>query len=255
MNGVISMIFLLPFTVPSEDRTKKLGDHIVFATIFCLTEIGRTKGGLIRKRPPEEIVFITEACYPIWRAPWGKTCLLFDGLGLRKHTLSFDILPDIDVYVKEMQANSGKTETYLDFLTHNLNYFQDFAGNGKKVIGGLIADPELLEDFESVLSEARRVRDPIPDKIILSPFLDEASVKSSVDGLSELKSTLENDLEKLNKTLRMLTRLTERHIRLYFRENEKIQQRAGKGIAQLRSQIFEKTERLRKRYDKRIIKF
>ena len=247
------MSFLLPFTVPSEDRIEKLGDHIVLATIFCLTEIGRTKGGLIRKRPPEEIVFITEACYPIWRAPWGKTCLLFDGLGLRKHTLSFDILPDVDVFAKEMQANSTKTETYLDFLTHNINYFQNFAGKGKKVINGLIADPALLKDFESHISQAKRVRGPIPDKIILSPFLDEAAIKSSVDGLSELKGALANDLRKLNKTLRALTRLTDNHIKLHLTENDEIRQRAEIGIARLRSQIFKKTEHLRRRYDKKIL--
>jgi len=247
------MSFLLPFTVLSEDRVKRFKGNMRYATIFCLTEIGRNKGGLIRKKPPEEIVFITEVCYPIWRTPWGRTSLLFDGLGLRKHTLSFDILPDTNVFVKEVQANSGKTETYVDFLTHNLDYFQDFAGKGKKVINGLIADEALLGDFELYLSEAKRVRGSISDKIILSPFLDEAAVKSSVDGLSELRSALENDLRKLNKTLRMLTKLTDKHISVHLKGSEKIRQVAEKEIARLRSQTFEKTERLRRRYDKKTL--
>lgn len=247
------MSFLLPFTVLSEDRVKRFRETMKYATVFCLTEIGRNKGGLIRKKPPEEIVFVTEACYPIWRTPWGKTSLLFDGLGLRKHTLSFDILPDVNVFVKEIQANSGKAETYVDFLTHNLDYFQDFGGKGNKVINGLIADPALLEDFESYLSEAKRVRGSISDKIILSPFLDEAAVTSSVGGLSELRSAFENDLRKLNKTLRMLTKLTDKHISLHLKGGEEIRQVAEKEITRLRSQAFKKTERLRRRYDKKIL--
>ena len=247
------MSFLLPFTVPSEDRVERFRKNMQYATIFCLAEISRNKGGLIRKKPPEEIVFVTESCYPIWRAPWGKASLLFDGLGLRKHTLSFDILPDMNVFAKETKANSGKTETYLDFLTHNLNYFQGFAGKGKKVINGLIAGSALLKDFESYLSTAKRVKGPIPDKIILSPFLDEAAVKSSVDGLSELKNAFKNDLRKLHRTSRMLTKLTDNHIKVHLEENEKIRQRAEKEIARLRSQALEKTEQLRRRYDKKIL--
>ncbi len=89
LNGETSMSFLLPFTVLSEDRVKRFKDNMKYATIFCLTEMGRNKGGLIRKKPPEEIVFVTEVCYPIWRTPWGKTSLLFDGLGLANtHCLS-----------------------------------------------------------------------------------------------------------------------------------------------------------------------
>ncbi len=247
------MSFLLPFTVPSEDRERQFGDNLKYATIFCLTEIGRNKGGLIRKKPPEEIVFVTEACYPIWRAPWGRASLLFDGLGLMKHALSFDILPDTSVFVKEMRANSEKTETYVDFLTHNLNYFKDFAGTGKKVISGLIADPALLKDLESYLSEAGRVKGSISDKIILTPFLDEAAVKSAVSGLSELRAAFENDIGKLNQTLMTLTRVTDKHISLHLKENERIRKAAENQIAQLRSQAFEKTERLRRRYDKKVL--
>ncbi len=247
------MSFLLPFTVPSEDREREYSENMECATVFCLAEIGRNKGGLIRKKPPEEIVFVTEAWYPVWRVPWRRASLLFDGLGLMKHAVSFDILPDTSVFLKEMKANSGKTETYLDFLTHNLNYFQDFAGTGKKVIGGLMADPALLEDFGSYLSEAERVRRSFPEKIILTPLLDEAAIKSAVSGLSELRAALENDLKKLNKTLRTLTRVTDKHVSLHLKEDEKIRQVAEKEIARLRSQAFERTEQLRRRCDKKIL--
>jgi hypothetical protein len=248
------MNILLPFAVRSEDRVKIFSKNMGDATVFCLAEIGRNKGGLIRKKPPEEIVFITEACYPVWRVPWGKVSLLFDGLGLRKHTVSFDILPDMKIFMKEVRANAGKTETYLDFLSHNVNYFQSFAGKGKKVVNGLIADPSFLKDFESYLSKARRVKGSMPDKVLLAPFIDETSVKASVDGLSDLRSDLEKDLKKLDGIVKMLIRLTDKHIKLLMNKNEELLQKAEKEIACFRSEAFKKTEGMRKKYDENILK-
>jgi len=248
------MSFILPFTVRSEDRLKRFSRNMEQAVIFCLTEIGRNKGGLLRKKPAEETLFITEACYPVWCVPWGRTTLFFDGLGLGKHTVSFDIIPDINVFIKEVKANSGKPETYLDFLTHNVNYFQNFAGKSKKVINGLIANPSFLKDFELYLRKAKRVKDSIFDKVILTPFMDEDAVKSSVKGLSELKADLENDIKKLNTIVKMLVRLTDRHIKFLLKRNEEIRQKAEKEIARFRSQTFKKTERMRRRYDRKILK-
>ena len=89
------MNLLLPFSIRAEDRMKRFTKDMEVATIFCLSEMDRNKGGLIRKKPPEEIVFITEVCYPIWLVPWKKVTLLFDGLGLRKYVMSFDILSNV----------------------------------------------------------------------------------------------------------------------------------------------------------------
>ncbi|MCW4021521.1 MAG: hypothetical protein NWF14_09900 [Candidatus Bathyarchaeota archaeon] len=247
------MNLILPFTLRSDDRVKRFSKDMEQATIFCLTEIGRNKGGLIRRRPPEKIVFIAEVCYPIWAVPWGKVTLLFDGLGLRKYPASFGVLPDTNVFMKEVKANTGETGTYLDFLTHNVNYFQGFAGTGKKVIDGLIADPAFLRDFEPYLSKAKRVRGPMPDKLILTPFVDRVAVESSVNGLSKLKSDLETDVKKINKIAKMLTRLTDKHVKLLMNKNEVILQEAEQEISQTRAQDFKKTEEMRRGYDKKIL--
>lgn len=247
------MDLLLPFSVRAEDRVKRFTKDVEKAAIFCLAELDRNKGGLIRKKPPEKILFVAEACYPIWLVPWGNVTLLFDGIGLRKHTVPFDILPDMNVFLREIKANAKSTDAYLDFLSHNINYFQSFAGKGKKIVRGLIADPSFVKDFGSFLSKAKRVNGPISGKVVLTPFMDKAAVESSVAGLSELRNDLENDLRELNYIVKVLIKMTDEHIKNLTRQNEKIRQRSEKEVSRFKSQAFRKTERMRKRYEKKIL--
>jgi hypothetical protein len=247
-------LLLLPFSDRAEDRVKRLNEDAEDAAICCLSEISRNKGGLIRKKPPEEIVFVAKVCYPIWLVPWRKVTLLFDGLGLRKHTLSFGILPDVNVFLKEIKVNAGKPGAFLDFLSHNINYFDSVAGKGEKVMNGLIADSSFLSVFMSYLSKARRVKGEIGGKVVLAPFMDKDVVASSVAGLSELEKSLKKDLEKLGRIVKMIIRITDNHIKRIMLINDKAKQKAENEIARFKLQAFKKSERVRKRYDKRIFK-
>jgi len=151
---------LLPFAAPAPERKGKVTRELTLATIFSITESEKDKGGgLILKRPPEKILFISEVCYPFWMYPLGNRVLLFEGFGILKHEIPFDILPDTRVFQKEMEVSSERLETYLAFLNHNLNYFRGFLGSGKKQVEGLVTDPSFIEDFILYLKSARRVRD------------------------------------------------------------------------------------------------
>jgi hypothetical protein len=248
------MSLLLPFSEKAEDRVKRLSKDAEDAAMCYLAEISRNKGGIIRKKPPEEIVFVAEVCYPIWLVPWRKVTLLFDGLGLRKHTIPFGILPDINVFLDEIKANAWKPEAFLDFLSHNINYFDSVTGKGEKVMNGLIADPSFLNDFKPYLSQARRVKGEIGGKVVLAPFIDKDAAKLSAAGLSELEKSLKKDLEKLGRIVKMIIRITDKHIKRIVQINEKAKRKAENEIARFRSQAFKKTERTRKKYDKQIFK-
>jgi len=248
------MNLLLPFSEKAEDRVKRFSKNEEDAAICCLAEINRNKGGLIRKKPPEEIVFVAEVCYPIWLVPWGKVTLLFDGLGLRKHTVPFAILPDINIFLKEVKANAGKPEAFLDFLSHNINYFDSVASKGEKVMNGLTADPSFLNAFNSYLSKARRVKGEIGGKVVLSPFVDKDAIESSVAGLTELKKSLKKDLKRLDKIVKLVVRTTDKHIKRIMQITERAKRKAENEITRFKSEVFKKTERLRKKYNKQIDK-
>jgi len=245
---------VFPFTVPSEDRKISLKRRMELATIFCLAELARDKGGgLISKKPAEEILFISEICYPFWFIPWGKRTLVFDGFDLRSHTISFDVLPDANMFIQEMKGSSGKLETYSAFLSHNLNYFEKFSGEGQKVIKGLIMDSNLMKDLFSLLCKAKRIKSPL-EKVLLPLVMDQSTVETSVKELQNFEKALENDVKKLSNIMKTLMKTSQRHISTVKAEIERTRKRSDLKISSLMSKIAKKTEKTRKIYDEKIVK-
>ena len=245
---------LLPFTIPSEDRKKPLDKRVEFGAVFCLAERSREKGrGLISKKVPEEIVFITEACYPLWLVPWKGRTLLFDGFGTMNHTISFNILPDAAVFIHEIKGSADKLEAYSAFLNHNLNYFKGFSGKGQKVIKGLIMDQPLINDFFSYLPRARRVRRALSDMTILSPAMNEAAVKASLKELSNLMDGLKGDVKNLRDIVKLLIRTTQNHVKAINAKIENTRRRSEIEIARFKSDSMKKMEKMRREYDEKII--
>ena len=246
---------LLPFAAPAPERKGKVTRELTLATIFSITESEKEKGGgLILKRPPEKILFISEVCYPFWMYPLGNRVLLFEGFGILKHEIPFDILPDTRVFQKEMEVSSERLETYLAFLNHNLNYFRGFLGSGKKQVEGLVTDPSFIEDFILYLESARRVRDVIPDRVVLIPRIDVNRVEEIVKGVHEFTKTLEADERSLRNIIRALTSKTQKHINALMLGSERIQRRAEKEIKRARKRLEKKVDTLKRIYNEKVLK-
>lgn len=246
---------LLPFAAPAPERKGKVTRELTLATIFSITESEKDKGGgLILKRPPEKILFISEVCYPFWMYPLGNRVLLFEGFGILKHEIPFDILPDTRVFQKEMEVSSERLETYLAFLNHNLNYFRGFLGSGKKQVEGLVTDPSFIEDFILYLKSARRVRDVIPDRVVLIPRIDVNRIEEIVKGVHEFIKTLEADERSLRNIIRALTSKTQKHINALMMGSERIQRRAEKEIKRARKRLEKKVDALKRIYNEKVLK-
>ncbi|MCD6593333.1 hypothetical protein J7L00_04535 [Candidatus Bathyarchaeota archaeon] len=250
--SIINTVF--PFTIPSEDRKVPLKRRVELAAVFSLAELTRDKGGgLISKKPAEEILFISELHYPFWFVPWKGRTLIFDGFDLRSHTISFSILPDSNIFIQEMKGSSGKLETYSAFLSHNSGYFEKFSGEAQKLIKGLIMDKELINDIFSLLPRAKRVKNP-PEKETLPLVMDYSAVKSSIEELQSFEKVLEDDVKRLSQIAGTLMKTTQKHISAVKLEIERTKQRSDVKISSLMSKIAKKTEKIRKIYDKKILK-
>jgi len=250
--NVIKVVF--PFTIPSEDRKVSLKRRMEIAAIFSLTELIREKGGgLLSKKAAEDILFISEICYPFWFIPWRRRTLVFDGFNIKDHTVSFDILPDANIFIQELKGSSSKLETYSAFLSHNLNYFEKFSGKGQKVIKGMIIDSNLIKDLFSLFRRAKHVKGPM-DKVLLPLNMDKSPVENSIDELKNFERALMEDVKKLSRIANILMRTTQKHIKAVNVEIEKTRKRSDIKIGTLMSKITKKTEKTRKVYDKRIIK-
>ncbi len=244
-------MLLLPFTVPSEGQ-ENLNEKMELATIFCLAELGRDKGGgFISKKPSEEISFITKVCYPFWLVPWRRKVLLFDGLGIASHTISFDVLPDLGVFIREIKGSADNLEAYSAFLSHNLDYFK-VIGKGQKVIKGLIVDSRFSEDLFSLVSEAEPINSSIENEVLLSPLMDRSAIEASIKELSNFKRALREDIRGLQRIIKMLVEKTRKHIDAINKEIEETHKKYKNEAASLKSKCMEKIEKESREYSQKI---
>ncbi len=247
--------FLLPFAVSAKDREEIFSKEMERAAILCLAESERGKGeGFILRKPVEKLIFVAEICYPVWLVPWRGRSLLFDGLGVETHTLTYDVLPDVKAFMNDIQGSAGRHEAYSAFLSDALNYFQGFTGQEEKTIEGLITNPKFIRDFVFYLQEAKAVRKLVLDKAFLSPTIDESAISSFIQDFSNLRKTLGDDIGNLRESMKMLSVTTREHVKAVREEIREIRDEFSEKIAALKPSILEKVQQIRKKYDEKIAK-
>ena len=246
---------IFPFAVPAEDRIKAFSKDMQMAAILYLAESDRQKGeGHIIKKPEEKLVFIAEVCYPIWLVSWNGEILLFDGLGLKAHTLIYERLPDIRAFNNDILASSKTSEAYSAALTRNSNYFKDSIDKEEEKIENLIASPDFIQDFLVYLSEGEKVEELLTDKAFLSPTIREFELSTSIKSLSDLKTKIDEDAKNLETSMKLLNRTTEVKVKTIREENKKVRKRFDKQIEKVKSRATGKKRRIQDKYNQRIIK-
>ncbi len=245
--------FILPFAVADKDRLKPFTKDIEMAAIFYLAESDRKKGkGRVLKRPAEKLTFITETCYPLWMIPWRERILLFDGLGLTKHQLFYDVIPDIKAFNNDVQASSKSREAYCATLSQNTNYFQNFAGKEEKIINGLIVDPNFMQDFMTYFPEVKDVEKSETTKAFLSPALEEPEVSACIEELSDLRDTLIEEIANLEESMKLLSKETKEQVKALQAEMKETIDKFDRKIEKIRPKVMEKIKKIQEKRDKEI---
>lgn len=255
---------ILPFAVAGKDRFKPFTKEMEMAAIFYLAERDRKKGeGRVLKKPEEKLAFIAETCYPIWLIPWRGRTIIFDGLEFTNPSISYDVLPDIKAFENDIQASSKSREAYVAALSQNASYFQNFAGKEGKTIEGLITNPNFTQDLIDYLQDAESIRKGATTKAILSPLLDESEVSASIDKLSELRDTVEEEIKTLSRTMKLLSKETRGQVKALQAEMKetikefdqrikKVKPKVMKKIKKIQESRDEEITRISKKYDRKL---
>jgi len=224
------------------------------AAILYLAESDRVKGEGILRRPDEKMAFIAEAYYPVWLVPWGGRTLLFDGLGLTAHRLSYDRLPDLKAFNKDIRRNAKTSKAYSAALSRNTGYFKSFSGKEEKTIDGLIASQSFIKDFSAYLSEVETTEKPLATKAVLSPIIDESDVSASIEKVSDLRAKFDENVKNVAESVKMLNKTTREKVKAIRQEIKGIRRRSGRQTKKIRRNARKKTRRIRKQYDGKIVK-
>ena len=241
---------ILPFAVAGKERFKPFTKEMEMAAIFYLAERDRKKGeGRVLKKPEEDLAFIAETCYPVWLIPWRRRTLIFDGLEFTNPSISYDVLPDVKAFENDVQASSKSREAYVAALSQHASYFQNFAGKEGKTIEGLITNPNFTKDLIDYLQDAESIRKGTTTKAILSPLLDKSEVSASLDKLSELRNTIEEEIKTLSKTMKLLSKETREQVKALRAEMKETLKEFDQRIRKLKPKVMKKIKKIQESRD------
>jgi hypothetical protein len=244
---------ILPFAVADKDRFKPFTKDMEMAAIFYFAERDRKKGeGRVLKKPEEKLAFIAETCYPIWLIPWRGRTLIFDGLEFTNPSISYDVLPDIKAFDNDVQASSKSREAYVAALSQHASYFQNFAGKEGKIIEGLITNPNFSQDLIDYLQNAEEIGKGATTKAVLSPLLDESEVSVSIDELSDLRDTVEEEIKNLSISMKLLSKGTREQAKALQAEMKETIKKYDQRIKKVKPKVMEKIKKIQERRDEEV---
>jgi len=222
------------------------------SAIYCFAELERERGGgLILKKPEEKMVFLAEFGYPLWLFPWDELSLIFDGLKTKAHTLTYRIVPDVKNFMENVQRSSKSIETYITFLSDNINYFQISSSEKTMTIDALITEPNFLNEFSLYVSDA--TVENLPHEIVyLPPVIDESSISSAAQELGNLKSQFKEDVTLLYNSMKLLNKTTRNFAKTIRGKIRAVKEEFNNEVEKQKNIIMPKIERINEEYDELI---
>jgi len=257
--------FMLPFATPGTSRFKNFTKNMERAAVLYLAESNRKKGeSSLLKKTYEKLVFIAEACYPIWLAPCNTETMMFDGLGISSHTFSIDDTPNVEVFNRDIRRNQKTTEAYTATLTRNIDYFKNAQDRQETKIEGLITAPDLKEALKNYLPHMKEIRKPFAAKVLIKPAIKACEIQAGITQLSNLRKKIDRDIDNIEASMKLLNTTTTRRVKAIKNEIKKSRQthhrkttetklKSTRKLLQIQSQYNQKITRTSRKFKKKLL--
>ena len=245
--------FILPFTTSSTKKFKDLTKNMELAAILYLAESERKKReSRILRKTDEKLVFVAKAFYPIWLVPYRGATLIFDGRNYTSHTLFYDRIPDIKTFNKNIRNSLKATESHTATLIRNKDNFKNFNGKEEIKIEGLIANSELIEDLKIYLHKTKKTKRHLKNKTVLANKIEDNEIRKSIGQLLNLRKRTAEDIQTIENSMRLLSKITVRKIKRVRTEINKIQNKHRKQIERIKPRVKKKIWRIQSKYNQEI---
>ena len=244
----------LPFAVPAKERDKAFTPSMEVAAIFILAETKRPKQGLFGAKPAK-ISFVSKLHYPLWATPWENRSLIVDGLGLSLCVIAKQQLPDVRLFVEDIERGAAVRELFRDALENHLNTFNDFAGRVHVQMDSLVADNEVLSALTEHAEEAlSKKRDGETAIALAPPRLDVQAAAETAKLAMNLHKQIRSEIASLEYARSLLDDTTKLHEQMILKEISVTREAFDAQVAQLAPEVEKKVDRLIKKRDARIAK-
>ena len=230
----------VPYVLDDGSRGQPFTRELELASLYIVGDSRRGTGAL------EAASFAT---YPLLFKPYDGGSVMFDLLGLHRTSLRYDLIPDVEAFIKAVDKVSVEPENYMKTLKRLSGHFKDFTGQESLTFNGLVAQPPKLGEINGLLERTMELKTNV-DSLIFNPILEDAEVKAALNSLKRLKKTLEEDqrtLEKAKKGLQESQDITRKVLReesLNIKDSSvKIQERLKGTLEKKRGRLKRKLNR------------
>jgi hypothetical protein len=195
---------LLPFATYTNDSNGTLKSETEKSAIFCLSELGKDKGGgFFKKKPSEKTVFIAKVYYPFWIASCENLNVILDGLNISSHSIIYPIIPDLNIFKNDLNESLTTRQIYSTFLSNHLAYFQEAKGEETITVDGLIVDLDFIKELKDYLKEAT-TQTQVVDGVLISPANDKEAIVEKIKQIADSHGEFKSTLEKLGEIIKIL---------------------------------------------------
>jgi len=244
----------LPFAVPAKEREKAFSPSMEIAAILLQAEAKRGKQGLFGATLGK-ISFVSKLYYPLWAVPWEDRSLVVDGLGASISVIAKQQLPDITLFIEDIERGASIRELFRSALEKHLNMFSDFAGRVHVQVDSLIADNELLTALTEYVKEALSDKQNKETAIALAPCkLDLQAAAETAKLAQNLDKEIRSEIASLEYARELLDETTKFHEQMILKEISNTREIYDTHIAQLKPAVEKKLDQLVDERDGRVAK-
>lgn len=232
----------VPYVLDDGSRGQPFTKELELASLYIVGDSRRGTGAL------EAASFAT---YPLLFKRYDGGSVMFDLLGLHRTSLRYDLIPDVETFIKAVEKVSVEPENYMRTLKRLSGHFKEFTGQESLTFNGLVAHPPKLGEINGLLERTMEPGTKV-NPLIFKPILGDAEIKTVLNSFRRLKKTLEEDqrtLEKAKKGLLESRGITRKVLK---EESLNIKDSSAKIRERLKGALEKKRGRLKRKLDRNI---
>lgn len=242
---------ILPFMVSAFEKSRSVAFDLEAAAALLLADAGR-KRGLLSSRG--EIVFLSKFHYPLWLASVNGFSVVLDGLDAFSASFTFHKLPDITLFIEDVERGAFEREQFWASLEKHKKTFSGFVEKFDVRIGSLISDKELLSEIHKYLQDAVQPESGGTISAVLAP--PRLSIKAAQERAGEfanLYGQTRSDLNALAYCLNLLKETAARHEKMIIKEIEFTLDFYEKEISRIKPEVEAKVNRLMEELENAVV--
>jgi len=249
-----SVRLVLPYVVEDVDRKKSFTNDMEVATTLCLAEARRKKLGILGASP-EKISFISKLYYPLWAFPWENGCLITDGLGTLSYTVVHMKLPDVILFVEDIEKSTTVRELYRSTLKSHAQTFKDFIAAVPISMDSIVADKGLLSTILEYVKQGAPLKEGATEPPVSTPLkLNEEAALEKAQKIIDYWRQIRSEIRSLEYAINLLDEQTRFHESKILREMEQIQEMYKGEILRIKPIVEKIVDRLTTERDTKILK-